>query len=103
MYRGHSHVHMLAPEGCPLLLDPTELDVEQSALVRRVVCVGPVRPVRATPEGCAPSPGFKHGSVLADRVLVEADGARRLPGARRAQPVVPAEQPDHPSGGRVWL
>ena len=73
--------HMLAPEGCPLLLDATELDVEQALWYTRVVCVG------RRAEGAdgaagklrAPSLGFGTLAVLADRVLVEADGSRRLP------------------------
>lgn len=42
---------------------------------------------------CAPSLGFGTLAVLADRVLVEADGARRLPHKAHAahEPVVPAE------------
>ncbi len=87
--------HMLAPEGCPLLLDPTELDVEQALWYTRVVCVGTRAPGAEGDAGklCAPSLGFGTLSVLADRVLVEADGARRLPHKAHAahEPVVPAE------------
>lgn len=86
---------MLAPNGCPLLLDATELDVEQALWYARVVCVGNRAPGADGAAGklCAPSLGFGTLAVLADRVLVEADGARRLPLKAHAahEPVVPAE------------
>ena len=65
--------HMLAPEGCPLLLDATELDVEQALWYTRVVCVGTRAKGADGAAGklCAPSLGFGTLAVLADRVLVE--------------------------------
>ena len=87
--------HMLAPDGCPLLLDTSELNVEQALWYTRVVCVGNRAPGAEGAAGklCAPSLGFGTLAMLADRVLVEADGAHRLPLKAHAahEPVVPAE------------
>ena len=87
--------HMLAPEGCPLLLEATELDVEQALWYTRVVCVGRRAEGADGAAGklCAPSLGFGTLAVLADRVLVEADGSRRLPLKAHAayEPAVPSE------------
>lgn len=87
--------HMLAPEGCPLLLDATELDVEQALWYTRVVCVGSRAEGADGAAGklCAPTLGFGTLAVLADRVLVEADGSRRLPLKAHAarEPAVPSE------------
>lgn len=87
--------HMLAPEDCPLLLDATELDIEQALWYARVVCVGNRAPGADGTAGKlrAPSLGFGMLAALADHVLVEADGARRLPLKAHAahEPVVPTE------------
>ena len=68
--------HMLAPEGCPLLLDPTELDVEQALWYTRVVCVGTRAPGAEGDAGklCAPSLGFGTLSVLADVLRCSTEG-----------------------------
>ena len=66
--------HVL-PFGCPVLTDADERAVEQALWYSRVVCVG-------TPTGdgsgklAAPRLKMRTLSVLADYVLVEADGAR---------------------------
>jgi hypothetical protein len=69
--------HVL-PFGCPVLTDADERAVEQALWYSRVVCVG-------TPTGdgsgklAAPRLKMRTLSVLADYVLVEADGAARHP------------------------
>ena len=82
--------HVL-PFGCPVLTDADERAVEQALWYSRVVCVG-------TPTGdgsgklAAPRLKMRTLSVLADYVLVEADGAARHPLKAHAdyEPVVPA-------------
>lgn len=87
--------HMLAPQGCPTLFDAAELDVEQALWFSRVVCVGTHAAGRDGKAGKlgAPDLGFGTLAVLAERVLVEADGSHRLPLKAHAsyEPVVPAE------------
>ncbi|MGN0076123.1 MAG: selenium cofactor biosynthesis protein YqeC [Parafannyhessea sp.] len=83
--------HVL-PFGCPVLEDADERDVEQAFWYSRVVCVG-------TPAGdgsgklSAPRLKMRTLSVLADYVLVEADGAARHPLKAHAdhEPVIPQE------------
>ena len=82
--------HVL-PFGCPVLTDADERAVEQALWYSRVVCVG-------TPTGdgsgklAAPRLKMRTLSVLADYVLVEADGAARHPLKAHAsyEPVIPA-------------
>ena len=82
--------HVL-PFGCPVLTDADERAVEQAFWYSRVVCVG-------TPTGdgsgklAAPRLKMRTLSVLADYVLVEADGAARHPLKAHAdfEPVIPA-------------
>ena len=83
--------HILPFEGVPLLTAPTTEDEVRAALARsRVLCLG-----TPAPEGklTAPSLPFSLLEQLADYVLVEADGSRRLPLKAHAphEPVIPKE------------
>ena len=82
--------HILPFEGVPLLVAPTEDDVHAALAESRVVCVGS----HAEKNGklVTPSLGIDALATLADYVLVEADGARRLPLKAHAtwEPVIPA-------------
>lgn len=83
--------HMLAPAGCPLLIDPTENDIDEALGFSRVICVG-----SRAGEGekiAAPKLSISTLAVLADCVLVEADGSRQLPlkGHASYEPVIPEE------------
>lgn len=80
--------HILPFEGVPTLVSPTEGEVARALETSRVVCVGD----RA--EGgklAAGGPACDRLARLADYVLVEADGSRRLPLKAHApwEPVVP--------------
>lgn len=81
--------HILPFEGVPLLTAPTEDEVRTALARSRVLCLG-----TPTPEGklTAPSLPFSLLEQLADYVLVEADGSRRLPLKAHAphEPVIPA-------------
>lgn len=81
--------HILPFEGVPLLTAPTEDEVRATLARSRVLCLG-----TPTPEGklTAPSLPFSLLEQLADYVLVEADGSRRLPLKAHAphEPVIPA-------------
>ena len=68
--------HILPFEGVPLLTAPTEDEVRAALARSRVLCLG-----TPAPEGklTAPSLPFSLLEQLADYVLVEADGSRRLP------------------------
>ena len=74
----------------PLLTAPTEDEVRATLARSRVLCLG-----TPTPEGklTAPSLPFSLLEQLADYVLVEADGSRRLPLKAHAphEPVIPKE------------
>ena len=82
--------HILPFEGMPLLVSPTAADVRAALAESRVVCVGS----QAEKNGklAAPSLGIETLATLADYVLVEADGAQRLPLKAHApwEPVIPA-------------
>ena len=82
--------HILPFEGMPLLVSPTAADVRTALAKSRVVCVGS----QAEKNGklAAPSLGIETLATLADYVLVEADGAQRLPLKVHApwEPVIPA-------------
>lgn len=81
--------HILPFEGVPLLTAPTEDEVRAALACSRVLCLG-----TPAPEGklTAPSLPFSLLEQLADYVLVEADGSRRLPLKAHAphEPVIPA-------------
>lgn len=81
--------HILPFEGVPLLTAPTEDEVRAALARSRVLCLG-----TPAPEGklTAPSLPFSLLEQLADYVLVEADGSRRLPLKAHAphEPVIPA-------------
>lgn len=82
--------HILPFEGMPLLVSPTAADVRAALSESRVICVGS----RDEKNGklVAPSLGIDALASLADYVIVEADGARRLPLKAHApwEPVIPA-------------
>lgn len=81
--------HILPFEGVPLLTALTEDEVRAALAHSRVLCLG-----TPAPEGklTAPSLPFSLLEQLADYVLVEADGSRRLPLKAHAphEPVIPA-------------
>ena len=82
--------HILPFEGVPLLTAPTEDDVRAALTRNRVLCLGtPAAEGKLT----APSLPFSLLEQLADYVLVEADGSRRLPLKAHAphEPVIPKE------------
>ena len=82
--------HILPFEGVPLLTAPTADEVRAALARSRVLCLG-----TPAPEGklTAPSLPFSLLEQLADYVLVEADGSRRLPLKAHAphEPVIPPE------------
>lgn len=81
--------HIMAPEGMPLLLRASAEDVRAALDAHGVVCVAD----RSTESGklSAPELGFDTLASLADFVLVEADGSKRLPLKAHAphEPVIP--------------
>ena len=82
--------HILPFEGVPLVTDGGEAAVRRALAESRVVCVGtPAAEGKLT----APALPFSVLTRLADYVLVEADGSRRLPLKAHAphEPVIPAE------------
>lgn len=82
--------HILPFEGVPLLTAPTEDEVRTALARSRVLCLGtPAAEGKLT----APSLPFSLLEQLADYVLVEADGSRRLPLKAHAphEPVIPPE------------
>lgn len=82
--------HILPFEGVPLLVSPTADNVRAALAESRVICAGS----RDEKNGklVTPSLGIDALATLADYVLVEADGARRLPLKAHAtwEPVIPA-------------
>ena len=82
--------HILPFEGMPLLVSPTASDVRAALSESRIICVGS----RDEKNGklVAPSLGIDALATLAGYVIVEADGARRLPLKAHApwEPVIPA-------------
>ena len=80
--------HILRPDHLPVLLDPSAQALSAALAENRVVCAG-----RAAAEGklTAPSLSWAALTALADYVLVEADGARRLPCKAHLphEPVIP--------------
>lgn len=82
--------HMLPVEGLPLLVDPSGRDVAAELARHRALCVGswadgPRDKLRS------PDLGIPALASLAEWVLVEADGSRRLPLKAHAahEPVIP--------------
>ena len=89
--------HILPFEGVPLVTSADADDVRAALARSRVVCVGSrvqKDGSRAEKNGklTTPSLGIEQLTALADHVLVEADGAHRLPLKAHApwEPVVPA-------------
>ena len=82
--------HILPFEGVPLLTAPTEDEVRAALARSRVLCLGTPAPESKL---TAPSLPFSLLEQLADYVLVEADGSRRLPLKAHAphEPVIPKE------------
>ena len=82
--------HILPFEGVPLVTSTDVGAVAEALAASRVICVGS----RAEKNGklVAPELGIDTLADLADHVLVEADGARRLPLKAHAawEPVIPA-------------
>lgn len=81
---------MLAPDWCPVLIDTSAANIEQVLLRNSPVCVGGIH--KPTGKLDAPSVPFARLAVLADYVLVEADGSKGLPLKAHAshEPVVPS-------------
>ena len=82
--------HILPFEGMRLLVSPTAADVRAALAESSVICAGS----RDEKNGklVAPSLGIDALADVADYVIVEADGARRLPLKAHAawEPVIPA-------------
>ena len=80
---------ILRPDHLPVLLDPSAEALSAALAESRVVCAG-----RAAAEGKLTAPSLSWASLasLADYVLVEADGAHRLPCKAHLphEPVIPA-------------
>ena len=81
--------HILPPSHLPVLVDPAPAALAAALAEHRMVCAG-----SAAPEGklTAPPLPWETLAALADYVLVEADGARRLPCKAHLphEPVIPA-------------
>ena len=81
--------HIQRPEQYPVLLEGDEKDVAAALSENGVVCVA-----GRSPEGKLSAPALSFGALseLADFVLVEADGSKRLPLKAHAphEPVIPA-------------
>ena len=80
--------HILPPSHLPVLVDPAPAALAAALAEHRMVCAG-----SAAPEGklTAPPLPWETLAALADYVLVEADGARRLPCKAHLphEPVIP--------------
>lgn len=81
--------HIWPPAGMPVLTDPSESEIEQALREARTVCVGSYAE-HGKLTGCAVP--METLCTLAEYVLVEADGAKRLPLKAPAahEPVIPA-------------
>lgn len=81
--------HVLPFAGVPLLVSPSADEVAAALRASRVICVGSYGKKNKL---VAPELGIDMLADLADHVLVEADGARRLPLKAHAawEPVIPA-------------
>ena len=82
--------HILPFGGVPLVTSADADDVRAALTGSRVVCVG--AQVEKNGKLAAPELGIERLAALADHVLVEADGAHRLPLKAHAawEPVIPA-------------
>lgn len=80
--------HTLPFEGVPTLVSPTEDEVAHALGASRVVCVGGRAPGGKLAAG---GPACDRLARIAEHVLVEADGSRRLPLKAHApwEPVIP--------------
>lgn len=81
---------MYVPDWCPVLLSTELSDVESALATSPLVCVGSIH--EPTGKLDAPRVAFSDLAGIADYVLVEADGAKKLPLKAHAEhePVIPA-------------
>ena len=81
---------MYVPDWCPVVLSASPDDVRAALSEAPIVCAGSIHP--ATGKLAEPRVAFADLVRLADYVLVEADGAKKLPLKAHAEhePVVPA-------------
>lgn len=81
---------MYVPDWCPVLLSAKLGDVESALATSPLVCVGSIH--EPTGKLDAPRVAFSDLAGIADYVLVEADGAKKLPLKAHAEhePVIPA-------------
>lgn len=82
---------MYVPDWCPVVLGASPDDVQASLLEAPIVCAGSIHP--PTGKLAEPRVAFSDLVCLADYVLVEADGSKRLPLKAHAthEPVIPPE------------
>ena len=82
--------HIYPEQNMPCLVSPTEAEVEAELARTRCVCVGSVS---ESGKFSTPELPFRTLCAMADFVIVEADGAKRLPLKAHAshEPVVPPE------------
>ena len=82
--------HIYPEQNMPCLVSPTEAEVEAGLARARCVCVGSVS---ESGKFSAPELPFCTLCAMADYVIVEADGSRRLPLKAHAshEPVIPPE------------
>ncbi|MGN0070205.1 MAG: selenium cofactor biosynthesis protein YqeC [Atopobiaceae bacterium] len=83
--------HMLVPEHIPYLENPDDKTIAEALEYERCICIG--QSVQGTGgKICAPALPMERLRELADHVLVEADGSKRLPLKAHAswEPVIPA-------------
>ena len=82
--------HIYPEQNMPCLVSPTEAEVEAELARTRCVCVGSVS---ESGKFSAPELPFRTLCAMADFVIVEADGAKRLPLKAHAshEPVIPPE------------
>ena len=80
---------MYVPDWCPVLLSAELGDVESALATSPLVCVGSIH--EPTGKLDAPRVAFSDLAGIADYVLVEADGAKKLPLKAHAkhEPVIP--------------
>ena len=82
--------HIYPEQNMPCLISPTESEVAAALARTRCVCVGSVS---ESGKLSAPELPFRTLCAMADYVIVEADGAKRLPLKAHAshEPVIPPE------------
>ena len=82
--------HIYPEQTMPCLVSPTEAEVETELARTRCVCVGSVS---ESGKFSAPELPFRTLCAMADYVIVEADGSKRLPLKAHAahEPVIPPE------------